>query len=167
VPASEWSGTCQADFAVSVTMDSFVGHVATEPFAIADGSMPAQVDVQITKMDTGKKGRNEEMYKMFGADKNPVIHASATSAAMLSLSANATNELPIQLTIAGQTNEVKATLTNFKEADGKRTFDAAFPVSVKSFGLKAPSMMLGAISVHDVVKITAHVSLDSKATTKP
>jgi hypothetical protein len=162
---AEWNGTCQSVFAVSVTMDSFVGHAPTEPFTVADGTATL-VDVQVKNLDTGKKGRTEAMLKMFDAEKNPIIHASAPSAAMLALKPNETNELPIQLTISGVTNEEKASLSNFKEVDGKRTFDVSFPVSVKSFGLKAPSMMLGTISVKDIVKVTAHVTLENKSVPK-
>ncbi len=163
---AEWMGTCQADFAVGVTMDSFVGHVTTAPFAFAEDGGTTSVDVQIKNMDTGKKGRNEEMWKMFGADKFATIRAVVPSVGVVNLKAATTNELSFQLAISGQTNEVKGVLTNFKEADGKRMFDAAFPVSLKAFGLKAPSMMFGAIKVADVVKVTAHVALESKAAAK-
>jgi hypothetical protein len=162
-----WNGTCQVDFAVAVTMDGFVGHVTTEPFAVAEDGGSTSVDVQIKNMDTGKKGRTEDMFKMFSADKFPAIRAVVSSAGLMTLKPDATNELPFQLAITGQTNEVKGTLINLKETDGRRTFDAVFPVSLKSFGLKAPSMMLGAIKVADVVKVTAHVTFDSKAPAKP
>ena len=70
-------------------------------------------------------------------------------------------EIPFTLEIAGVKQELVAKVSKLVTEGSRRTFDAAFEVSVKSFGLKTPSIM-GLIRVNDIVKVTSHFTLENK-----
>jgi hypothetical protein len=54
---------------------------------------------------------------------------------------------------------VQAKLSNWKQEDDRHArFDAAFDVSLKEFGLEAPSILF--VSVEDTVHVTVHVALE-------
>lgn len=158
---ADWQGKVAADFDVSVTMDSFTGHATGETFVVSENAPEAKADLRIDQMFTGDKKRDKAMGKMFKSDQFPLISGTAPTAWMSEWGTNsaATGSFPVRLVISGQTNTVSAWASHIKTSDNQRSFDAAFDVSLKAFGLKAPSMMLGAISVHDVVKVTSHVTL--------
>lgn len=157
----KWTGECVSDFAVKATMDSFTGKATSDVFVVIEDADELRVDVPVAKMKTGKGKRDKEMLHMFGAEEFPVISGIVAGDAVRELKASeaGTNDLPFTLVIHGQTNTVVAKVTNMVEAEDARSFDASFPVSLKSFGLKAPSMMLGIINVKDEVLVTSRVTL--------
>lgn len=158
-----WQGSAAADYAVKATMDSFVGKVVSEPIVLAEGATEFPVTFLITKMDSNKKKRDLEMQHMFKADKFPEIVGKASAEAILGLQASDTAaELPISLTISGQTQDVPAKISDVKLADGQLTFTAYLEISLKSFGLKPPSIMK-IINVGDVVKVTTKFTLTQSA----
>lgn len=158
-----WQGSAAAEYAVKATMDSFVGKVKSEPIALADGATEFPVTFLITKMDSDKKKRDLEMQHMFKAEEHPEIVGKADAEAILGLqAADANAELPISLTISGKTQEVPAKISDVKLADGQLTFTAYLEISLKSFGLKPPSIMK-IINVGDVVKVTTKFTLTQDA----
>ena len=161
--AATWSGQCQSEYAVKATVDSFTGKAASEPFTIEEGADQVVVEVVVDKMETGKKKRDKEMQHMFHADVHPVIRGTASAAALQNLApdANGQAEIPFTLEIAGVKQELVAKVSKLVTEGSQRTFDAAFEVSVKSFGLKTPSIM-GLIRVNDIVKVTSHFTLENK-----
>lgn len=155
-----WQGTCTAEFDTKVTVDGFVGKATSQPFTVADDASEVVIMVRIADMQTGKAKRDEDMQHMFRADRYPVLSGAASAAAVRALAADAATaqQLPLRLTIGDVTQDLTALVTGVKDDAGRRTFDAAFDVSLKASGLKAPSIM-GMIRVHDIVKVTAHVAL--------
>ena len=154
-----WQGSATADYAVKATMDSFVGKAKSEPIVLAEGATEFPVTFLIAKMDSDKKKRDLEMQHMFKAEEFPEIVGRASAEAILGLqAADTAAELPIALTISGQTHDVPAKISEVKLADGQLTFTAYLEISLKSFGLKPPSIMK-IINVGDVVKVTTKFTL--------
>ena len=154
--SAAWQGTATASFAVKATMDSFVGQAPSDPIELADGATEFPVTFQILKLDTGKKKRDVEMQHMFHAEEHPTLTGVAKAQDLLKLETG--GELPVTLTIAGQTHEVPATISEIAREDGKLSFTAYLEISLKSFGLKPPSIMK-IINVGDVVKVTTRFEL--------
>ncbi len=159
-----WQGSAAADYAVKATMDSFVGKVTSEPIVIADDATEVQVTFLISKMDSGKKKRDVEMQHMFHAEQHPEIVGTAQAENLLGLQAD--GEVPLRLTISGVTQEVPAKISHLVRTEGKLSFTANLEISLKSFGLKPPSIMK-IINVGDLVKVTTTVELTSGATPSP
>lgn len=163
-----WRGECVSDFKVKATMDSFTGHATSETFVVAEDATEVRIDVKIEGMKTGKAKRDKEMVHMFQAEEFPVISGTIAASALRDLKPGetGTNELPFKLVMHGQTNDAVASVTGLVDEGGKRTFNAAFPVSLKTFDLKPPSI-LGIINVNDKVLVTTHVTLTQEAAAQP
>ena len=154
--SADWQGTAQAEFAVKATMDSFVGKAASEPIALAADATELPVTFQIAKLDTGKKKRDVEMQHMFHMEQHPELTGVAKLDDLSKL--EKAGEVPVTMTIAGVTQELTAQITDVQRADGQWSFTAQFDISLKSFGLKPPSIMK-IINVGDVVKVTTRFNL--------
>lgn len=160
-------GTATSDFKVKATVDSFVGTAVSEPFNVNSDEERVTVVVEIAKMETGKKKRDKEMLHMFHADEFPQLSGSASTAAILALEpVEDAVDLPIEFVMHGVTNEVIGKVTNVKKDEGELSFDLAFPLSLKEFGLKAPSVML-MIRVNNIVNVTSRVTLSKDAPSEP
>jgi polyisoprenoid-binding protein YceI len=159
-----WQGSASAEYAVKATVDSFTGKATSEPITIADGAPELPVTFQIARMETGKKKRDVEMQHMFGADQHPYITGLAQADAVMKV--DGAGEVPVTLSIAGRTQELMAKISDVKNADGKLTFTAYLEISLKSFGLKPPSIMK-IINVGDVVKVTTKFELTETAAAQP
>ena len=155
-----WQGTATTEFAVKATMDSFVGKASSEPIVLADGATEFPVTFQVAKLDTGKKKRDVEMQHMFHADQHLDIVGVAQLADVLK--PNEAGEVPVNLTISGVTQTLPAKISDVVQADGKLSFQAYLEISLKSFGLKPPSIMK-IINVGDVVKVTTTFTLAQTA----
>ena len=159
--SAAWQGQVEARFSVKATMDSFVGQATSRPVAVADDATDVDVVFAIADMKTGKKKRDVEMQHMFHIDQHPILSGRASRAALDALQPGGDAvELPITLAINGVTRDVAASVTNVERGDGTLSFQADFDVSLKSFGLKAPSVMK-IINVADTVKVSSRVSLSA------
>ena len=163
------------DFEGTVTVPLVVTH---EPKNGGDGVLTAKAGAEVAKMSTQHDERDEKMRVMFNSAANPLIDvqvkgASSRAARPASKTITArggkqvtmeqAGVLPVSLTMAGTTRTVTAETRALKD-DGKGhvEFDMSFRVSLKEFGLKPPSALLGAVSVKDAVDVKVHVSLDRK-----
>lgn len=155
-----WQGSASAEFAVKATVDSFTGKAASEPIALAADATELPVTFQIAKLDTGKKKRDVEMQHMFHMEQHPELSGVASVADLTKLEGD--GELPVRMTIAGVTQEVIARISDVQRTDSAWSFTAKMDLSLKSFGLKPPSIMK-IINVADVVKVTARFSLSPAA----
>jgi polyisoprenoid-binding protein YceI len=71
--------------------------------------------------------------------------------------------LEVTLAIRGVERKIQATVLNWKEDGDRVSFDVEFPVSLKEFDLKAPSV-LGFIRVKDRVVVKATFALAVQGT---
>lgn len=166
--AAEIRGNCDVRFLGTSTLHGFggTGKCAqfTAPLNTASGEVGVlplvKLEVPVAGMDTGNDGRDHEMRKMFRSDEHPVIHASArdidTDAVRKRMKEDPAGKAPLDilLEIRGQERRIAAAASGLKEEGNRVSFDVEFPVSLKEFGLKPPSV-LGLIRVGDRVTVKA------------
>lgn len=164
--AEAMSGKCSIDFKGYSTLHDFEGHVRSQPYTVevnrgADGAeqWAAKLAVPAAQMDTQHRRRDKNMHALLRVLQFPLIEGSVAPAdPVLYRGAANPPALPIALTIAGRANTLQATVKNWQENERRVQFDVEFPVSLKQFGLKPPSVM-GVIRVDDRVDVVCHVVL--------
>jgi len=171
--AGEIRGTCETRFLGSSTLHDFEGTGSCRPFSaplVRDAAgravLPSvAVEVPVAGMKTGNDSRDGKMREMFQADRYPGIRAAARDIDVdgirdgIRKDRGGKSSLAIALAIRGVERKVQATVGNLKEEGGRVSFDIEFPVSLKDFGLKPPSV-LGIIRVADPVVVKATFALD-------
>lgn len=165
--AEVWTGTSDVKFKGTSTLHDFAGTVPAVPLRVmvregqAGRIISASSDVEVARMSTAEKDRDENMWKMFNAAKFRLIKITVpeTPEATLRPASGHPGSMPISLTIAGTTGTVTGNVTNLREAAHSVDFDLGFPVSLKAFNLKPPSTLGGLIKVGDTVTVSVHVSL--------
>jgi hypothetical protein len=171
--AGEVRGTCDFRFLGSSTLHDFEGTGRCLPFSApmhrtAEGKgvlALVEVEVPVAEMKTGISARDGRMREMFQADRYPAIRAAAgeVDADALRERMRADREgkapLEISLSIRGVERKIPATAKNLRTEGNRVSFEIAFPVSLKEFGLSAPSV-LGIIRVADQVAVTGSFTLD-------
>jgi hypothetical protein len=175
IPAlsGEVRGTCDFRFFGSSTLHDFEGTGRCLPFSApilraAEGKGElalVEVEVPVAEMKTGIGARDRKMREMFQADRYPAIRAAARDIDAEALRERMQGDregkapLEIHLSIRGVERKILATAKNLK-ADGNRvSFEIAFPVSLKEFGLPAPTV-LGILRVADQVAVTGSFTID-------
>lgn len=154
--------TCVITFHVGATMHSFDGSVTSEPVETTPqgDAFDLKTRVTVTNMTTANKKRDAEMFHMLHADNHAEIVGEARGVNWQNVrdASGAGKPLEFDLTIAGTTQGLAARVENLNETESTVSFDAVFPVSLKAFGLKPPSV-IGLIRVHDIVTVKAHFEL--------
>jgi len=166
-------GTCEFRFLGSSTLHDFAGTGRCLPFSApmpgtAEGKgvlSLVELEVPVAEMKTGIGARDGKMREMFESDRYPAIRAAArdidVEAFRERIKADREGEAPLEisLSIRGVEREILATVKNLKAEGSRVSFDIAFPVSLKEFGLPAPAV-LGFIRVADQVAVTGSFTLD-------
>ena len=175
--AGRIEGTCDVRFLGTSTLHDFSGTVRSRPFsapfsrdAAGNSILPSvEVEFPVAEMKTGNDSRDEKMREMFQSDRHPVIRAVA-----LDIDADRAREqmrkdpggktaLEVTLAIRGVERKVLATAGNWKEDGDRVAFDVEFPVSLREFDLKAPSV-LGLVRVGDRVVVKGTFALTVQGT---
>jgi len=165
-------GACDVAFVVTSTLHDVPGSGRCLPFeavlardATGRTVLPVvEVDVPVAGMDTRNKSRDEQMREMFRSDRFPRIHAAAQDVDVERLrkemgkGREGKAPLDLLLRIGEVERKIRATAGNLTESGDRVTFDLEFPVSLREFGLKAPSV-LGIIRVGDKVSVKAAFTL--------
>ena len=171
--AGEIKGTCFLRFVGISTLHDFTGTVRCQPFSAnlvrtADGgtSIPGvEVHVLVEGMDTGNNTRDGQMREMFQSDRFPRIHGTVRAIDVdgirreIGKGEGGKAFFDLTLGIRDVERTIHAAATNFREEGSRVDFDVEFPVSLKEFGLKAPSF-LGIFRVRDKVAVTGNVRLE-------
>jgi polyisoprenoid-binding protein YceI len=170
--AGDVRGVCDVRFLGSSTLHDFSGKGVCRPFnatmardAAGKAVLPSvEVEVSVAEMTTENDSRDGQMRKMFDADRFPRIRASARGIDVDRLreemGKDGEGKAPLDLTlrIRDAEREVRATASGLKESGERVTFVIEFPLSLKEFDLKAPSV-LGFIRVRDKVTVKASFTL--------
>ena len=165
-------GACDVAFLATSTLHDVSGSARCLPFAAvltrdAAGRQvipTVEVDVPVAAMDTGNRTRDGKMREMFRSDRFPRIHAAAHDVDVERLRVEMGRgreghaSIDLLLRIRDVERTVRATASNLKESGERVGFDLEFPVSLREFDLKAPSV-LGIIRVGDKVSVHAAFSL--------
>ncbi len=123
-----------------------------------------EVEVPVAGMDTGNRSRDGQMREMFQADRFPRIHASVRDVDVDRLREEMGKDpegkapLDLLLRIRNVERKVRATAGGLKETGDRVAFALEFPVSLKEYDLKPPSV-LGIIRVGDKVFVKATFDL--------
>ena len=171
--AGEIKGTCFLRFVGISTLHDFTGTVGCQTFSAdlvrsADGGMSipgVEVHVLVEEMDTGNNTRDTQMREMFQSDRFPRIHGTVRAIDVDGIRRESGKEgggkvfFDLTLGVRDVERTIHAAATNFREEGNRVDFDVEFPVSLKDFGLKAPSF-LGVFRVRDKVVVTGNVRLE-------
>src|SRR5512140_2502734 len=123
-----------------------------------------EVEVPVAGMDTRDESRDGKMREMFRSERFPRIHAAAQDIDVERLRVEigkgrvGNASIDLLLRIRDVERKVRAAASNLKESGERVTFDLEFPVSLREFDLKAPTV-LGIIRVGDKVSVKATFSL--------
>ncbi|MBI5904247.1 MAG: YceI family protein [Deltaproteobacteria bacterium] len=175
--ADELQGNCDVRFLATSTLHDFSGTARSRTFAAplskdAAGrrTLPAvEVLFPVSEMRTGNESRDTKMREMFQADRHPVIRAVARNidaeAFRERLRKDAGGTMPIEATLAirGVERKIPATAGNWREEGDRISFDVEFPLSLKEFDLKPPSV-LGLIRVGDRVVVKGTIAVTVRGT---
>jgi len=123
-----------------------------------------EVEVPVAAMDTRNRSRDGQMREMFRSDRFPLIRGVARDVDVERLRGDigrgrgGNASIALLLRIRDVERKVLGTASNLRESGERVTFDLEFPVSLREFGLKAPSV-LGVLRVGDKVSVKATFTL--------
>jgi YceI-like domain len=165
--ADVWTGTSHVTFKGTSTLHDFEGTVPDVPLKVIVKKagdtrvISATSNVEVVRMTTREKERDEKMWAMFRAPKFRLIQISVpeTPESALRPSGGQPGTMPITLTMAGTENRVTGTVTQLRESGNTASFDLSFPVSLKAFNLDPPKALAGLVKVGDTVAVTVQVRL--------
>lgn len=168
----KYVGYCDVVFEGDSTLHAFAGDITNVPVTVVcantsegDVLLNTRIEIGPKQLTTHHAKRDANMYKMFQADRFPKLIAVVTNASLAaakltpSTATNGPGMLPVQFTFCGITKEVQTITTNPQLRAEGWEFELETDLSLKDFKLKPPSVLLGAISVRDRVKVKAHVKL--------
>jgi polyisoprenoid-binding protein YceI len=165
-------GECDIAFLVTSTLHDVSGSARCRPFSVRIAREPSgkevipivEVEVPVAVMDTRNKSRDRQMREMFLSDRFPRIRGEALDVDVerirveIGKGRGGNVSIDLLLRIRDVERKVRATASNLRESGERVTFDLEFPVSLREFGLKAPSV-LGIIRVGDTVSVKVTFAL--------
>ena len=163
--AAAGTGKAQASTSIhfegSSTLHGFEGTVNTQPFFALfredkeSGKIwiSTKAMLNVSDMTTEHKKRDKNMLKMFEQPRFASITGTLTE---VEIPMTGTNTVSLLLKIRDVEKNIDVTLSNWKREDHLATFNMTFPVSLKAFNLKGPSVM-GVIRVGDIVHVECSI----------
>lgn len=148
----KWSSTATA---VSMTFTLADGAPQSLPEAIKAAKIKGMdVTISVAGLKSGESGLDKNMRKTMNADKFPdVLYKLGTYELSKPTEAGVVTAKAVgELTIAGQTKTVTMDVT-FSLGAGQAGLKGSYTLNMSDFGIKPPSLMLGAIKVRDPVTI--------------
>jgi polyisoprenoid-binding protein YceI len=111
------------------------------------------VTIAADKLDCRNGTMNGHMLKAIKATEHPTITFTLASYELARVEENLQVEMKGTLTLGGTAREVIVTATANQGADGTLQVVGSHVLSMKDFGLKPPSLMLGTMKVHDKLTV--------------
>jgi hypothetical protein len=148
------------------TLHDFGGSVTSSPFTVTLHQDPATGNVRVSaaaevvvkQMTTDHKKRDKNMMKMLDPETFSLISGTLSEAELPMVGSSTAT---LQLKIGPVERKVEASLSNYERKGNQVSCRMTFPVSLKAFELKRPSV-LGIIRVGD----TVHIECTLKGTVK-
>lgn len=123
------------------------------------------LSVEVKSLKSGKKGLDKKMYETLKSDKFPNIvfrmagyEIEASSAGVIPVKAKGT------LSIAGKDREIDLNLEARQKGEGLRV-SGSETLLMSDYGIKPPSMMLGAVKTADKITVRFNLLLEVQTTT--
>lgn len=170
---TDFRGTCEVSFLGTSTLHDFSGTGRCLPFDAVLGTggsgkeviSSVEVDVPVAGMETRNASRDRQMREMFQSDRFPRIRGTARDLDVARIREETGKDvegkanLEMRIRIGDVERSIRAAVRHLKEDGGRVTFDLEFAVSLKEFGLKAPSVF-GIVRVGDKVSVKAAFTLN-------
>jgi hypothetical protein len=122
------------------------------------GVSSIEVRVGVTGLRSGKDGLDKNMYKALLAEKHPQIRFVMTSYELADGETPETLAIDARgtLSVAGVEKEIRLPVKATREGDAVRLLGSV-PLLMTQFGIKPPTMMMGALKTRD--EVTIHFEL--------
>ena len=155
-PVRHLPASARIRFDGSSTLHDFGGELASAPFTLvlSNRTWSAVAEVAATDMDTGSDGRDRKMHTMMEASAHPVLGGSVTTAPVPGPDGST---VTLHLRIRDRAADIPVRITRWEETGDTVRFHADWSLSLKSFGLRPPSV-IGLIRVADTVRLEADVT---------
>jgi hypothetical protein len=159
--AAPWSGEAQIQFHATSTLKDFSGTATAEPVVLMLGGLPESpilhgtATVAVARMDTRHAQRDKNLRRMFEAERFPLVTGVIPPA---SIGSDGSADIPLELTIRGNTTVVPARLTGWRADNGGYRFTLDWPVSLRGAGL-SPPVFMGLLRVGDTVRVQVQFRL--------
>lgn len=174
--AENLMGNCDIRFLGTSTLHDFSGTARCQPFPVnVSGGTDegrnlrgVEIVVPVEEMDTKNGKRDKQMREMFEYDKFPHVRAVLSALdpdklrQQMRNDPNGEGNVEISLKIRDIEHKIQATVRNLRETSGRVIFDVSFPVSLRSYKLRPPAVLFGAIRVGDKVDVTAAFRLEAE-----
>ena len=174
--AENLKGNCDIRFLATSTLHDFAGTVRCQPFPVnvaagADGKVTldgVEIVVPVEEMDTKNRKRDKQMREMFESGAFPHIRAVLSAPdpdkirQEMRNDPNGSGTVEFTLKIRDIEHRIRATVRNLRETPERVSFEVEFPVSLKSYNLKPPAPLFGAIRVGDKVSVNAAFRLEAE-----
>ena len=123
------------------------------------GVAAVAVEVPAAKLDCGNGTMNEHMLKALKAKDHPTIAFKLTSYTTARTADGIQGEITGVLSLGGVEKTVTFTGTAKDGGNGTLNVVGTHEISMKAYGLKAPTLMLGTMKVGDRVKVGFDLNL--------
>jgi len=144
--------TCQAKI-VDASAQTTSAETANEIMAGQKAVLTLDVKIRPENLDCANNTMNEHMLKALKADKNPSIEFKLVSYEMFAAGAKVTGRLNGTLKLGGVEKAITLDAVGNATPDGALHVTGAYPLLMTDYGLKAPSLMMGAMKVNPKVKV--------------
>lgn len=121
------------------------------------------VKVPAAKLDCGNGKMNEHMMKAIRGEDAPMIEYRLTSYSVTKGSAGVQGTLDGTLALGGQTRPIAVAAQAADAGNGSLRITGSYELSMKDFGLKPPSLMMGTMKVGDIVTVKFDLVLKHSA----
>ncbi len=144
--------TCQAKI-VDASAETTSPQTARDIMSGQKAVLSLDVKVRPENMDCANNTMNEHMRKALKADANPVIEFKLNSYDMFGANDRMTARLNGTLVLGGVEKPISIDAVGTSTADGALHVTGVYPITMTDYGLKAPSLMMGAMKVNPNVKV--------------
>ena len=144
--------TCQAKV-VDASAETTSPQTARDIMAGQKAVLSLDLKVRPENMDCANNTMNEHMMKALKADANPVIEFKLVSYDTFGANDRMTARLNGTLALGGVEKPITIDAVGTATADGALHVTGAYPILMTDYGLKAPSLMMGAMKVNPKVKV--------------
>jgi polyisoprenoid-binding protein YceI len=151
------------DYMLTTTALTITGRVGEGRSLLQAGALQSfEVQIPVNSFTTEKDGLKKKMLETMKADKYPVITFRLDGYDISNAPAGHVVAATGTLAVAGVEQPVQLSLDIAPTPDGIRV-TGTHPISMKSFGIKAPTMFMGMLKTDDKVTITFELQLSLAA----
>lgn len=144
--------SCQAKI-VDASAETTSPQTARDIMAGQKAVLNLDVKIRPENMDCANNTMNEHMRKALKADANPVIEFKLTSYELFGGNDKMAGRLNGTLKLGGVEKPITLDAVGNATPDGALHVTGAYPLLMTDYGLKAPSLMMGAMKVNPKVKV--------------